>query len=445
MNLRIMTALVSGAAVFFMTGAAMAVDPETKCESSKLKETGKYSSCRLKVEARSVARGLAESDYSKCETKFNDKWLQIQSLASGQCANEGDAATIDQQTADYASSIASQLAGGVPTDCPGELAQCSADLDLCLTAEGLCTADLTQAQSDLSTCNSSLTQSQLDYLQCDSDLSLCLLDELTCQTELTQSETDLSVCAGERDTCDGLLATCIPERSNCLNDLSTCETTLGSCPDDLLLAESDLVTCQNSVGQCAQTLAACQVTPATFLATGQTTSYAANDDGALQLGAPLAYVDNGDGTITDLNTGLMWEKKDRNGGLHQYTSTYNWTTAMGTWLNNVNNEGGVGFAGYTDWRIPNVRELQSIIDYSKLSPAHDEIFGNINCVTSCYVTECSCTNGGSHWTSTRYANGGSNSSDTYTWFVNMNDGSHSITRNTSFAYIRAVRGPVTLP
>jgi hypothetical protein len=44
-------------------------------------------------------------------------------------------------------------------------------------------------------------------------------------------------------------------------------------------------------------------------ATGQTTSYGAGDDGAVRAGAAQSFTDNHDGTITDNNTGLMWEKK----------------------------------------------------------------------------------------------------------------------------------------
>src|SRR5437899_1127498 len=55
---------------------------------------------------------------------------------------------------------------------------------------------------------------------------------------------------------------------------------------------------------CAPRTTKCQAFPAT----GQTTSFHAGDDGATQAGAPLSYTDNGDGTITDENTGLMWEK-----------------------------------------------------------------------------------------------------------------------------------------
>src|SRR5438094_9253656 len=53
-----------------------------------------------------------------------------------------------------------------------------------------------------------------------------------------------------------------------------------------------------------------------FPATGQTMSFQSGDDGAIQAGAPLSYTDNGDGTITDNNTGLVWEKKSADGSIH---------------------------------------------------------------------------------------------------------------------------------
>src|ERR1700728_2079523 len=57
--------------------------------------------------------------------------------------------------------------------------------------------------------------------------------------------------------------------------------------------------------------------PQRFPATGQTSSYVAGDDGDIRAGAPLSYRDNGDGTITDKNTHLIWEKKDQaEGGIH---------------------------------------------------------------------------------------------------------------------------------
>ena len=61
-------------------------------------------------------------------------------------------------------------------------------------------------------------------------------------------------------------------------------------------------------------------------ATGQTTCWDSNgnaiscagtgQDGELRKGAALAYVDNGDGTVTDVNTGLVWEKLSHDGSVH---------------------------------------------------------------------------------------------------------------------------------
>lgn len=71
------------------------------------------------------------------------------------------------------------------------------------------------------------------------------------------------------------------------------------------------------------------------------------------------FIDNADGTVTDNATGLMWEQVD-NG------NTYNWIEAL-----EYANESEL--AGYSDWRLPNTKELQSIVDYEKTTiPAIDE-------------------------------------------------------------------------
>src|SRR5256886_17017803 len=73
-------------------------------------------------------------------------------------------------------------------------------------------------------------------------------------------------------------------------------------------------------------------------ATGQTTCWDSNgnaiscagtgQDGELRKGAPLAYVDNGDGTVTDVNTGLVWEKLSDDGTVHDKDNMYTWTNAF---------------------------------------------------------------------------------------------------------------------
>ena len=75
------------------------------------------------------------------------------------------------------------------------------------------------------------------------------------------------------------------------------------------------------------------------------------------------FRDNGDGTITDSTTGLMWMKIDSGtlkAGL-KGDGAMNWQQAL-AWAENLK------YAGYSDWRVPNAKELQSIVDYSR-SPA----------------------------------------------------------------------------
>ena len=63
------------------------------------------------------------------------------------------------------------------------------------------------------------------------------------------------------------------------------------------------------------------------------------------------FADNNDGTISDLATGLMWQKADNGNGM-------DWEEAL-SYAQTLNN------AGYNDWRLPSAKELQSILDYSR--------------------------------------------------------------------------------
>lgn len=90
------------------------------------------------------------------------------------------------------------------------------------------------------------------------------------------------------------------------------------------------------------------------------------------------FIDNGDGTISDLSTGLTWQKADD--GISR-----NWEESL-AYAENLN------LADKSDWRLPNAKELQSIVDYTRSlqttnSPAINPIFvtseikdvnGNIN-------------------------------------------------------------------
>lgn len=116
-------------------------------------------------------------------------------------------------------------------------------------------------------------------------------------------------------------------------------------------------------------------------ATGQVTSYAAEDDGALRVGAALAdaarFVDNGDGTISDLLSGLMWLKDasclrthyvdfDNDGFANEHVT---WQRAF-EFVQQINAGNMPACAGgHNDWRIPNVVEFESLISAEAADPS----------------------------------------------------------------------------
>jgi formylglycine-generating enzyme required for sulfatase activity len=94
--------------------------------------------------------------------------------------------------------------------------------------------------------------------------------------------------------------------------------------------------------------------------TGQTGSYTqTSGEDPDYLISPPSLTDNGDGTVTDNNTGLMWQKTD--GG----EMTVENATAYCT---------GLSLGGYNDWRLPTGLELMSINNYSRNKPALNTVY-----------------------------------------------------------------------
>ena len=75
------------------------------------------------------------------------------------------------------------------------------------------------------------------------------------------------------------------------------------------------------------------------------------------------FMDNGDGTITDQATGLMWSQTDSDEGM-------DWESALAY----AQTQNDANYFGYSDWRLPNVKELQSIVDYNYAPDAQDAAY-----------------------------------------------------------------------
>ncbi len=105
-----------------------------------------------------------------------------------------------------------------------------------------------------------------------------------------------------------------------------------------------------------------------------------------------SFSDNGDGTITDSATGLMWAQSDSGAGL-------NWEAAL-AWVETQN---AANYLGHNDWRLPNAKELQSLLDYSRSpdttsSAAIDPLFSSTS-----ITTEDGQTDWPWYWASTTHA------------------------------------------
>lgn len=186
-----------------------------------------------------------------------------------------------------------------------------------------------------------------------------------------------------------------------------------SSPTHSGLADTGQSTCHDEVGRV--------IDCASAICPGQ--------DGFYATGCPWEgrFIDGCDGTVTDTCTGLMWQKTtaDTNGD-DEIT-----TDDRSSWKEALQYCENLEFAGYDDWRLPNVRELESLVHYGRRDPCMDPLFE----VESSH-----------YWTSTtlvRFA-GGSQGPET-AWFVDFTYGSYVYHGGKGSAYwVRAVRTPRSL-
>jgi hypothetical protein len=129
---------------------------------------------------------------------------------------------------------------------------------------------------------------------------------------------------------------------------------------------------------------------------------------AVRGGRPTGFIDNGNGTVTDTYTALTWQQSAPN-------NVMSWEVALSYCE-------GLNLGSYTDWRLPTIKELRSLVDYNRYGLAIDTTYFP-NTLMSLY------------WSSTTFTN-----SPDYAWGMSFDYGGDYYGYKVYGGYVRAVRG-----
>jgi hypothetical protein len=188
--------------------------------------------------------------------------------------------------------------------------------------------------------------------------------------------------------------------------------------------------------------------------TGQTSCYNSagteidcadtGQDGAIQAGAVWPdprFIDHGDNTTTDNLTGLMWANNANLLGTDDADNDTDGTAGDGavTWqhaLDYIKKLNSEHYLNYTDWRLPNTRELRSLADYELYGPALPLNYPFTNVRSFNYYWSSTSSAGSTHnaWTvgmSLGYVGYGNKANSNFVWPVRAGQVGHSIITTTT--------------
>lgn len=140
----------------------------------------------------------------------------------------------------------------------------------------------------------------------------------------------------------------------------------------------------------------------------------------------IPFVNNGNGSVTEVNTGLIWEVKGAADGTVDYSNPndadniYTWENAQ-SFVDDLNAR---NHAGRSDWRLPTAEELGTILDLSKDQP------GPI--IDTNFFVNCKA---GSYWTADAYA-----ADFNKAWVIDFSSAGDDFLDKSNSFYVRAVRG-----